>query len=91
MQNRNWNVCKAQQGLAMILLLMILLGCTSILPTGSVKANRAGIPYICSQSWMQDQTYAGDDGDGVQQVGEDTEQTVKEARKKNAGRRGYCS
>jgi hypothetical protein len=79
------------RGLVMILLSMTLLGCTGILPTGTVKANRAGIPYICSQDWMQDQTYAGDDGDGVQQVGEDTELTVKEARKKNASRKGYCS
>jgi hypothetical protein len=39
---------------------------------------------------MRDQTYAGDNGDKVQQAGEDTPETVKEARKKNAQRRGYC-
>jgi uncharacterized protein YceK len=86
----NWNGCKMLHGLAMILLLTMMQGCASILPTGVAKADRTGTPYICAQDWMQDQSYAGDDGDKVQQVGEDTPETIKEARKKNAQRRGYC-
>lgn len=39
---------------------------------------------------MEDQSYAVDDGDGVQQVGEDTPETINEAFVKNEGRRAFC-
>ena len=76
--------------LCVMLALPLLSGCKGILPTGTVTRNDAGIPRICSKDWMQDQTYAGDDGDGKQQVGEDTPETANEAFIKNEGRRAFC-
>ncbi len=76
--------------LPMILLSMILLGCVPTQRTASLKAEPiGGVPYVCSEAWMKDQGYASDGKPG-QIIGEDTEQTNREIRRRNASLRSFC-
>lgn len=68
---------------------MILMGCSSTQQTGSIKADRMGVPYVCFEQWMKDQGYSSD-GRAGQVIGEDTEQTVSEIRHRNASLRKFC-
>ena len=87
----NWTVTQARVWLLMIPLLVILLGCSTTRLTGSgtLKTNDLGVPYVCSEQWMKDTSYA-DDGKLGQVVGEDTPETIRDIRRGNASKRKFC-
>lgn len=89
MQKLNSKTLTGLTKLFLTLSCVTLLGCSTTRITGFASRNDAGIPRICSKSWMQPIQYA-DDGIEGQVIGEDTKETVDQARRNNAGQGEYC-